>query len=86
MCIVNQWPTETRVEGHTFCSCRISAEIAAQHESSFSAYEFDLDLQNAFLPSQSKVGVVWEVGDKQKILSELISLSSDTELLLTLLH
>lgn len=75
------------MEGHTSCSCRISAEIAAQHERSFSAYEFDLDLQNAFLPSQSKVsGVVWEVGDKQKILSELISLSSDTELLLTLLH
>lgn len=44
-------------------------------------------ISRMLLPSQSKVsGMVWEVGDKQKILSKLISLSSDTELLLTFLQ
>lgn len=42
--------------GDTCCTCRMNAEIATQHESSFSAGYFDLDLQDAFcLPKVKSV-------------------------------
>lgn len=44
--------------GDTSRSCRMSAEIAAQHESSFSADCFDFDLQSAFCLPKAK-SVVW---------------------------